>query len=320
MKPRARIKQVLLATSLVALVGCEEGMKSSPVPEPRPVKIQQERSELSQFYVNHFARLQEDFLVQGLLRTDGGGIDVPFGADNLANNFMKIALFAEFSEVNGQIVAQEAASPLRRWRLPVVINVEFGDTLSKQKRAMDTKEVNDFARRLSRVSGHSIKTGTRRAANLHVLVLNEDERRAAAPLLRALIPGIAEREIQALTNITKNDLCIAQSYSEADRVTNIGRAVVIIRDEHPDLLRKSCIHEEIAQSLGLSNDSDAARPSIFNDDEEFGLLTTHDEYLLRILYDPRLRSGMNAATARPIVDSIARELLPTETPDQIGRI
>lgn len=295
-------------------------MQTSPIPEPRPIETSVERSELSQFYVTHFAMLQEDFLVQGLLRTDGGGVDVPFDAANLADNFMKIALFAEFSEVNGRIVAQETATPLRRWRMPVVINVEFGNTLSSQQRALDSSEVNSFARRLRRATGHSIQTGSRRSANLHVLILNEDERRSAGPRIRTLIPGIAERDVQALTNITKNDLCIAQSYSEGGTSKNIGRALVIIRDEHPDLLRKSCIHEEIAQSLGLSNDSDAARPSIFNDDEEFGLLTTHDEYLLRILYDSRLSSGMDAATARPIVDSIARELLPTETPDLIGSI
>jgi len=72
-------------------------------------------------------------------------------------------------------------------------------------------------------------------------------------------------------------------------------------------LRLSCIHEEIAQGLGLSNDSPAARPSIFNDDEEFGLLTTHDEFLLRMLYDPRMRAGMDAAQARAVANVIAGE-------------
>ncbi|WP_372802367.1 DUF2927 domain-containing protein, partial [Paracoccus seriniphilus] len=46
-----------------------------------------------------------------------------------------------------------------------------------------------------------------------------------------------------------------------------------------------------------------------NDDEEFALLTRHDELLLQILYDPRLRPGMTAAEATPIVRSIATELL-----------
>jgi hypothetical protein len=69
------------------------------------------------------------------------------------------------------------------------------------------------------------------------------------------------------------------------------------------------VHEEIAQGLGLPNDSPAARPSIFNDDEEFALLTRHDELLLRILYDERLSPGMEPDEARPIVRRIAEELV-----------
>ena len=48
-----------------------------------------------------------------------------------------------------------------------------------------------------------------------------------------------------------------------------------------------------------------------NDDEEFAYLTRHDELLLKILYDSRLRPGMTEAEARPIVLQIARELLAT---------
>ncbi len=57
------------------------------------------------------------------------------------------------------------------------------------------------------------------------------------------------------------------------------------------------------------SDSPTARPSIFNDDEEFALLTRHDELLLRILYDRRLQPGMTKAQAVPIVRQIAAELL-----------
>ena len=82
----------------------------------------------------------------------------------------------------------------------------------------------------------------------------------------------------------------------------------MIRAEQSGLMRKSCIHEEVAQGLGLANDSPYARPSIFNDDDEFALLTTHDEMLLRILYDPRLTPGMSAEAALPIVEDLASRL------------
>ena len=80
-----------------------------------------------------------------------------------------------------------------------------------------------------------------------------------------------------------------------------------------DRIPHTCLHEEIAQGLGLVNDSPKARPSIFNDNEEFALLTPQDEMMLRILYDRRLHPGMSMAEARPIVETIAAELLPGES-------
>ncbi len=48
---------------------------------------------------------------------------------------------------------------------------------------------------------------------------------------------------------------------------------------------------------------------MFNDDDEFALLTRHDELLLKMLYDPRLHAGMTAEEATPVAREIANELL-----------
>ena len=76
--------------------------------------------------------------------------------------------------------------------------------------------------------------------------------------------------------------------------------MIYIRDEVQGLSRQACLEEEISQSLGLVRDDPTVRPSIFNDDEEFALLTRHDELLLQILYDPALAPGMDRATAEPM--------------------
>jgi hypothetical protein len=41
-------------------------------------------------------------------------------------------------------------------------------------------------------------------------------------------------------------------------------------------------------------------------------MTRHDEDLLRILYDPRLKAGMSADEAMPVVHRIVEELWPRE--------
>ncbi|NDH27227.1 MAG: DUF2927 domain-containing protein, partial [Rhodobacteraceae bacterium] len=116
-----------------------------------------------------------------------------------------------------------------------------------------------------------------------------------------------------LKTIPKELQCVVLAYSSSPFSKKYIQALAIIRAEHPPLLRKACFHEEIAQGLGLSNDSPRARPSIFNDDDEFALLTEYDEILLNILYDPRLRSGMSLNTAAPVLRQIINERYPPET-------
>jgi hypothetical protein len=140
------------------------------------------------------------------------------------------------------------------------------------------------------------------------MFLNEDERRANLPRIQAFTGGIDPATLATIRDPAKSTYCFALSVDSNDDRT-IEKALVIIRAETPDLLRLSCIHEELAQMMGLTNDDPAARPSIFNDDEEFATLTKMDEYLLRILYDPRLSAGMTEVQARPIVETIAADLL-----------
>ena len=95
--------------------------------------------------------------------------------------------------------------------------------------------------------------------------------------------------------------------------------LIIIPNEVKGLPRRSCIEEEFTHAFGPSADFDQARPSIFNDDREFALLTAHDLMLLRILYDPRLKAGMTEQEALPILRRIVAEVVP-EVPPKSGDI
>lgn len=101
--------------------------------------------------------------------------------------------------------------------------------------------------------------------------------------------------------------CLAVPFHD-DSGATVAAVVLIAAEAGPHLLR-TCVHEETAQIMGLFGDHPDARPSIFNDDQEFNDLTRHDELLLRILYDPRLRIGMTWPEAEPLVRIIAQELL-----------
>lgn len=309
----------LLSGSLIGLAGCEVPQTTtptpSPLPKPRPKPLKPivtPQVEVSQQMSQHLARLQADLLVQGLLRVDGGGPDTPFSQRNLVDNFIRIALYDENTTASGQIVARESESHLRRWEKPIRMKVEFGSSVPLAQRNKDRAKISSYVKRLSRLTGVPIHL-THGQANFNILILNEDERRAAGPRLHNLVPGIGQSATNSVTNLDPSILCLVfASFNDATSST-YSKAVAVIRGEHSDLLRLSCIHEELAQGLGLANDSPAARPSIFNDDEEFGLLTHHDELLLQILYDRRLRAGMTKREAKPIVEQIVAELLGGST-------
>ena len=220
---------------------------------------------------------------------------------------MRIALFSEYVDDSDFQEPRNTISTLRRWDGPIRMSVEFGDLVTPQQRTQDLTAVTTYAARLSRLTGVPI-TLTDRNPNFRVLFLHEEERQAYGETLRTLIPGISEATVRSFENLPREQLCILIGTFEQGR-SNYNKAIALIRAEHPSLMRTSCIHEELAQGMGLANDSPAARPSIFNDDEEFGLLTTHDELLLQMLYDPRLQTGMSAAEAAPIARQIARDYL-----------
>jgi len=279
-------------------------------PSLRPASIERstESFELEQYYV----RLQRDLLIQGLLRTDGGTFDASYTPADLAQNFIRTALFAEYDAEGGAMVARETETVLRRWDRPVRMQVEFGDTIPVSQQNDDSVTVSNYAKRLARVTGQSISV-VRSGGNFHVLFLNEDDRVGIRPRLQELVPGISEASIRLITNMPRSTLCLVVAFTNDRSQGPFTNAVAVIRGEHPDLLRRSCVHEELAQGLGLANDSAEARPSIFNDDEEFGLLTTHDEQLLRMLYDQRFRIGMTAQEAGPIAERLATEMFANPT-------
>ncbi|MDO5630739.1 MAG: DUF2927 domain-containing protein [Paracoccus sp. (in: a-proteobacteria)] len=255
----------------------------------------------------YLATAEAGLLSRGKLRMDTNPRDIRFDAATLAQNFFRIALRNEYApDGRRHPDGQETPAPLRRWTQPIRLQLEFGASSDMAAQRRDRAEIGGYAARLARASGHPVSLASD-GGNFIVLILSEDERRAIGPRLERLIPGIPAEDVAAIRNLSPQNYCAAFAYSRGGGPEYVN-AVAILRAELPARLRTSCIHEELAQGMGLAADSLRARPSIFNDDEEFARLTRHDELLLRILYDPRLRPGMTQAQAEPIVHRIAAEL------------
>lgn len=293
--------------ALFAVGACEMGQMTSSLPKSRPDGLgeleAQPVSAKSAQLEQYFAQVQSAQLNQGLLREDGGGPDTPFTADMLARNFEQIVFYNEYASA---FQGRGGKSPLRRWETPVRVDVMFGPSVPAEQRARDEKAAQSYVKRLARVTGHPISSYG--SPNFVVVFASEDDRDATLDAAAARLPGISPESLDPLRELGRDTYCAVAAYASGSRAYDYSAAVAVIRTENPSLLRLSCIHEEMAQGLGLANDSRDARPSIFNDDDEFALLTNHDELLLTMLYDPRLKPGMTAREAEPLTRIIAREL------------
>ncbi len=302
----------VLAGGLSILAACAPlGQQEQVRPQPKPVGMAKPApvgiSGRSKALSTYFNRVQSDLLSQGLLRTDGGGPDTPFTATDLARNFEMIAFYDEYERGMGLRGAHGGPGFLRRWGVPVRFGVEFGASVPEDQRRIDRANVRAYSRRLARVTGHPISVSESNP-NFHVLFMGEDDRAQMLTRVRQIVPNINPASLNILRDIPRSIHCLVIAFSATGNDSDYREAIALVRAEHPGLLRKSCIHEELAQGLGLANDSPHARPSIFNDDDEFALLTSHDEMLLKMLYDRRLRAGMPLDEAGPVIREIAEEL------------
>ncbi len=294
--------------AVLALSGCVTQPKAPDTPpQARPAALipaepeaPQGPSEASRNLSRYYAAVQADLKAQGLLRTDGGGIDTPYTDTDVMRNFERIAFYDEYERNAGFRRSSGQAVGLRKWVRPVRMSVEFGARVPEAQRAFDEDMVRDYANRLADITGHPISVAPRNP-NFHVLFMSEDDRDEAIARIRQIMPDINASSLALFRTLPQSIHCLVVAFSGSESDHTYTRAIAFIRSEHPDLMRRSCVHEELAQGLGLANDSPRARPSIFNDDDEFALLTRHDEELLKLLYHPALTPGMTPDQARPIV-------------------
>ncbi len=99
----------------------------------------------------------------------------------------------------------------------------------------------------------------------------------------------------------------------AARRTGIERAFIFLVVDEGFVPFAHCMVEEIAQSLGPANDSDALPASIFNDASSVNVFGVFDWFILTMLYDARIEPGMSAGEVEPLLPAViatARTRLP----------
>ena len=256
--------------------------------------------------MERLSQFEQSQLSRGLMRTDGGGPDTPFDMHDILRHFQDIAFYDEYDATLGFSRISQA-SHLEKWTTPVRFNPVFGKSVDRNRVKLAKATVAKYVKKLSRITGHPMLVSARKP-NFDVLFMGHDDRDQMDAFLASRGPQIGALAKQVVAMMPEDVHCMVMAFSNAEIRHGYTHAIAIIRAEHPPLMQRACIEEELAQGLGLANDSPYARPSIFNDDDKFATLTTMDAVMLQILYDPRLLPGMTLDQARPYLYEIS-ELL-----------
>jgi hypothetical protein len=210
-----------------------------------------------------------------------------FTNDEIRDGFFKIAFGAELQ-------LDEPALRVRKFDEPVRIFVI--DKGVPDRRPEIAAIVADIRAHVNHLD--VALTDDRKAANFVVrLVAGRDFSRTIRALYGAERAAQIQRSLkpQCLSGIGK------------DSLYRIRRAEVILPVDAREFTFYDCAYEELLQSLGAINDDRTVPWTMFNDDVQMGFFDVYDQYLLNILYDPRVRPGMT----KEEVNLLLPDVLPT---------
>ena len=84
----------------------------------------------------------------------------------------------------------------------------------------------------------------------------------------------------------------------------ITHSDVILTVDNGDFVFLDCAYEELLQSLGPINDTSSVPWTMFNDKVSMGYFDIFDQYILNMLYDPRIKPGMTVEEVKAVLPEV----------------
>jgi Protein of unknown function (DUF2927) len=88
----------------------------------------------------------------------------------------------------------------------------------------------------------------------------------------------------------------------------IEHSDVILTVDNGDFVFLDCAYEELLQSLGPINDTATVPWTMFNDSVSMGYFDVYDQYLLNLLYDPRIKPGMTVEEVKALLPGVLADV------------
>jgi hypothetical protein len=184
---------------------------------------------------------------------------------------------------------------IRKYDVPIRVHVENS---AKRERSKQVAAV--VADIKQKIAGLDIAmTADRASANVKVRLVRE---RDFIPALRKAYGKERARQIQS----SLDPQCV--SGFRKDAKFRIEHSDVFLVADTSTFIFYDCAYEELLQSLGPINDTDKVPWTMFNDAVQMGFFGIYDQYILNILYHPRVRAGMTADEVRALLPEIMPEV------------
>jgi hypothetical protein len=190
----------------------------------------------------------------------------------ITEGFLKTAFGAELRLAG-------SANRIRKFVGPVRVLVE--NRASPDRGAQVSGVVADIGARIEHLD--IATTDNPADANMVVTLVRELD-------LPAAIDRIYGRERARLIQRSLAPQCL--SSFRKDESFRIRHSDVIVVADADNFVFYDCLYEELLQALGPINDTNAVPWTMFNDNVQMGFFGVYDQYILNVLYDPRIEPGM----------------------------
>lgn len=202
----------------------------------------------------------------------------------IISGFLKTAFGAEY-HLAGRV------DRIRKYEKPIRVFIDAANR--PDRRTQIVAVVTDIALRVQHLD--IAVTETRDDANVVVTMVRD---RDLFRTMTSLYGSDKAREIrssldpQCLSGFRKNDNF------------EILNSDVLLTVDNGDFTFFDCAYEELLQSLGPINDTNAVQWTMFNDNVQMGFFDIYDQYIMNILYDPRIRAGMTVSEVREVLPDV----------------
>ncbi len=210
-----------------------------------------------------------------------------FTDSEIIDGFLKTAFGAEY-HLAGRV------DRIRKYDTPVRV---FADGNPPDRKAQLAKVVADIGQRVAHLDIAMAETSE--AANIVVKLVRDRD------LYRTITTFYgSERAREIRTSLDPQ--CLS-GFRKNERY-EIEHSDVILTVDNGDFIFLDCAYEELLQSLGPINDTTSVPWTMFNDNVSMGFFDVYDQYIMNLLYDPRIKAGMTVAEVKAVLPEVLADV------------